>query len=198
VDREDAAGVAHARTRTRVHARELRDQLQRKFAQSNASVWVAVQNRGLDDEPDQYFMGRALRIEKVHDVAGNVGRVRYDVGDLEIAVEWFQRDVSGGDERRIFKQWTSPTEPDKTFTFNSTELRAIDVRMQLVPPLGGVPLDVVRRPPARGAANQARTNWRAVGIVRRVHEERATPPEQLWEVPAGEEIAILLKLKCCP
>jgi hypothetical protein len=32
-------------------------------------------------------------------------RERYDVGDLQIAVEWFERDVSGGDERRIFKLW---------------------------------------------------------------------------------------------
>ena len=29
----------------------------------------------------------------------------YD-GDLEITVEWYQRDISGGDERRIFKRWT--------------------------------------------------------------------------------------------
>ena len=30
------------------------------------------------------------------------GRVRYDVGDMEIEVQWYQRDISGGDERRIF------------------------------------------------------------------------------------------------
>ena len=43
---------------------------------------------------------------KVHTTAGSHGRVRYDAGDLEVAVEWFMRDVSGGDERRIFKAWT--------------------------------------------------------------------------------------------
>ena len=33
-----------------------------------------------------------------------------DPGDLEIAVEWFQRDVSGGDERRIFLRLGQLTE----------------------------------------------------------------------------------------
>ena len=33
-----------------------------------------------------------------------------DPGDLEIAVEWFQRDVSGGDERRIFRAWAAHEE----------------------------------------------------------------------------------------
>ena len=92
-----------------------------------------MQNRG-EDELDQYWVGRALRVEKVYtepgSVAGTTGRVRYDVGDCEIAVHWFQRDVSGGSERRTFKLWAADEEAadagpvdGETYTFNSTELR---------------------------------------------------------------------------
>ena len=86
--------------------------------------------------------------------------MRYDKGDAEIAVTWFQRDVSGGDERLTFKAWAAdegmgdagPVE-GKTYTFNSTELRliynqeagpnAIQLDMRLLPPVGAVPLNVV-------------------------------------------------------
>ena len=114
--------------------------------------------------------------------------MRYDPGDMEIEVEWFDRDVSGGDERRIFKrrgtssrgsaaaavgrggsggggrgrgggrrggrgaaeagaaaEGAAPEGP-AVLTFNSSELRMINVEMQLVAPLGGgAALDVVRR-----------------------------------------------------
>ena len=67
---------------------------------------MAVQNRG-EEDPDQYWIGRAIAITKTYNeggsVAGTGGRVRYDPGDMEIQIEWFQRDASGGDERRIFK-----------------------------------------------------------------------------------------------
>ena len=55
----NAAGVANARVRALKHARDLGEHLERKFAQSNQSVWVAVQNRG-EDDPDQYWIGKAL------------------------------------------------------------------------------------------------------------------------------------------
>ena len=91
-------------------ARELTKQLKAHSGRSSEPVWVAVQNRG-EDELDQYWVGRALRVEKVYtepgSVAGTTGRVRYDVGDCEIAVHWFQRDVSGGSERRTFKLWAA-------------------------------------------------------------------------------------------
>ena len=45
---------------------------------------------------DRYWIGRATRVVKVYDTAGNVAgsgdRVRYDAGDCEIAVEWFERE----------------------------------------------------------------------------------------------------------
>ena len=57
-------------------------------------------------------------------------------------VEWFQRDVSGGEERRVFKSWAADGEAGdvgpaagEVYTFNSTELRMINVEMQLVPPV---------------------------------------------------------------
>ena len=119
-----------------------------------------------EDEPDQYWVGRALRVEKVYtepgSVAGTAGRVRYDVGDCEIAVHWFQRDVSGGSERRTFKLWATERRggaadagpvDGETYTFNSTELRlintpsasagAIQLEMRPLPGVGAVPLNIV-------------------------------------------------------
>ena len=80
-------------------------------------------------------------------------------------------------------------------TFNSTELRMINVEMQPVLPVGGPPLDVVRREvrPAREAARQGdlrRQN--AQGIAFCVHAQRAEPPSQLWEIPEGNESRVLL------
>ena len=126
--------------------------------------------------------------------------MRFDAGDAEIAVEWYQRDISGGEERRIFKAWEAEEkagdagpEEGKVYTFNSTELRMINVEMQLIPPVGGVPLDVVRRGLTRSVAQVARQNWR--GIVKRVQTQRADPPAALWEIPAGNERLVLDR--CC-
>ena len=146
----------------------------------------------------------ALR-DKIIALLATGGRVRYDVGDMEIEIQWYQRDISGGDERRIFTAWKrvvdangkvvdpGPVEGQK-YTFNSTELRMINVEMQLVPPVGDVPLDVVRRGSApRAAAQAARQNWQ--GIAKRVQTQRADPPEALWEIPAGNERLVLDR--CC-
>lgn len=122
------------------------------------------------DDADQYWVGRALRVVKVYtepgSVAGTAGRARYDAGDCEIAVQWFQRDVSGGSERRTFKVWAADEEAGdagpvdgETYTFNSTELRlintpsasagAIQLEMRPLPPVGGAPLNIVQRASAR-------------------------------------------------
>ena len=80
--------------------------------------------------------------------------------------------------------------------------------MQLVQPVGGVPLNVVREEvrPRRAAAEQAdaqrlqqlanplRPNARIA--VTAVHQHRAVPPDQLWEIPAGDESRVLEF--CCP
>ena len=102
--------------------------------------------------------------------------------------------ISGGEERRIFKAWApdeeagdAGPEEGKVYTFNSTELRMLNVEMVLVPPVGGVPLGDVR--PGRGAAQRARELIR--GIVSRVQQVAALPPEQLWEITAGSENLIL-------
>ena len=199
VDRSDATGIANGRKDALALAHSLAEQLEGKFKQSTNSVWVAVQNRG-EEESDQYFIGKAVRIVKTFQEAGSVGRTRYDKGDMEIEVEWYHRDISGGDERRIFKRWMRDEEagdpgPDEktTYTFNSTQLRSIGVKMQLVPPVGGVPLEVVREEarPVRLAAKAAGQNVRNILFTAR--KQRATPPEQLWEIPTGEESEILLR-----
>ena len=112
--------------------------------------------------------------------------------------------MSGGDERRVFGAWKRIVDADgkvvdagpiegKKYTFNSTELRMINVEMQYIPPVGGVALDVVRRGAPRGAAQAARQNWQGIG--KRVQTQRADPPEQLWEIPAGNESLVLYR--CC-
>ena len=62
-------------------------------------------------DPDQYWIGKVLPKWKVYEAPGNVagseGRVRYDKGDVEFEVQWYDRDISSGEERRIFKRQTS-------------------------------------------------------------------------------------------
>ena len=132
--------------------------------------------------------------------AAMAGRVMGPVTWIE--VQWFHRDISGGDERRIFRRWVADEEagdqgPEEgtKYTFNSVELRAIDVKMQPVLPLGGVPLETVAQEarPQRSAAAAAVEHIR--NILFTAHRHRAQPAEQLWEIPAGEESAILLH--CC-
>ena len=129
--------------------------------------------------------------------------MRFDAGDAEIAVEWYQRDISGGEERRIFKAWEAEEKagdagPEgKVYTFNSTELRMLHVEMVLVPPVGGVPLATVQptavRRVARGAAQKAREV--ISGLLCRKQPVAALPPAQLWEITAGSERLILDS--CC-
>ena len=155
-------------------------------------MWVGVQNRYFDDdtEPDHFYVGRAMSV-KEHESGGTSGRVRYDAGDLEITVKWFCRDVSGGDERRVFKRWEG--QPGNVYTFNSSELREIKLEMQILPPVGGVPLAVVRRQPSRATAAKALD--RIKGLLRVVRGEHAAPPEELYELSAGSESRILMY--CC-
>ena len=204
VQRTDPAGVANARAKTLAHARDLAKQLKCKLCgQSNQPIWVAVQNRG-ENDPDQYWIGKAVGVPKEYGPgeSGSNGRTRYGPGDMEIEVQWFHRDISGGDERRIFRRWVADEEagdqgPEEgtKYTFNSVELRAIDVKMQPVLPLGGVPLETVAQEvrPQRSAAAAAVEHIR--NILFTAHRHRAQPAEQLWEIPAGEESAILLH--CC-
>ena len=199
VDREDSAGVAAARARTRARSRELRDQLRRSFAQCNAPVWVAIQNRG-EDTVDQYWVGKVLGIQKIHTEGGTVEgvtgrRERYNEGDIEFRVEWYDRHESGGDERRIFSREHMDRQLcDYDFTFNSSELRAINLEMVQLPALDGPPLNVVQRQAPRGSAMAAQRKFRH--ILCATTEVRADPPSTLWEISTGSEALVLLH--CCP
>jgi hypothetical protein len=192
----DAPGVWHANARMRKLARELRKQLQTHFDKSNRAVWIAVQTRRKGDPDQYWIASatavgkpfteagtvpgtrnRALRtlwslrpwlaLPRTHPPPCS-SRVAtgYDVGDMEIEIDCFQR-INGSDERRIFRAWrriidAGGTVVDegpvtgKKYTINSTELRMVNVDMQLVPPAGGV-----------------------------VH------PEQLWEIPVTNELSVL-------
>ena len=68
------------------------------------------------------------------------------------------------------------------------------IEMTWLPPVGGVPLNIVRRGQPRAGAGAARQNWQEAlpGMVGRVQEhECAEPPEQLWEISTGSERLIL-------
>ena len=194
VERDDNAGIARARSNTRDKSRTLRDQLKTALEHTNKPVWIAVQNRG-EDDPDNYWIGKATGIKTEHIKDGYVvgvtnRRERYDAGDFQFEVQWYERDVSGGEERRIFKAGDPGA-----FTFNSSELRMINVEMSWVPPVGGAPLNIVQqRPPTRNAAKKATTLFR--NILRPFQAVIADPPEALWEISTGSEALILQW--CCP
>ena len=85
-------------------------------------------------------------------------------------------------------------QPNKVYTFNSTELRAIDVAMQPVTPIGGAPLDEIGHEarPVRSAGQRGEAARRQrLGIVYQAQVQRAVPPEQLWEIESGAERQIL-------
>ena len=84
----------------------------------------------------------------------------------------------------------------QVYSFNSTELCAINVAMQPVAGVGGPALEVVRLEvllrPRRATQAPARLgNYAQNGITYRAHQQCAEPPEQLWEIPAGDEDLIL-------
>jgi hypothetical protein len=71
------------------------------------ALWVAVQDRGEVDK-DQYWIGRATSIIQAFNESGSVqgmgGRVRYDAGHMQIAVQWVDR-TDDDSERRTFEPW---------------------------------------------------------------------------------------------
>lgn len=167
-----------------------------------------MQNRGEDDE-DQYWLGWATCLVKTHAAEGTVPgtRLRYDAGDLEIQIEpWLQRDVSGGDQRRTFRTWAATAADEeaelpaadpgpvagKVYTVNSTELRAINLKLEPVAPPGGAPLGVVARV-RRAAAVACDASRRTLpGVARAVHQAvQAPPPSELWTISAADENNIL-------
>jgi hypothetical protein len=153
----------------------------------------------------RYWLGWATRVVKTHEAAGTVAgtRLRYDKGDLEIEIEpWLTRDVSGGDERRVFRKWMATDaeaggvadpgpEAGRVYTVNSTELRAVDIALQPVGVVGGAPLGVVARE-RRHAAVACDARRRSLpGVAQLVHQVIAALPRELWEISAADENLIL-------
>ena len=67
---------------------------------------------------------------------------------------------------------------------------AIQLEMRPLPPVGGVPLNIVQRGSLR-LGQLPRVNYRNVAY--RACEQRAAPPEQLYEISTGSERAALDK-----
>ena len=144
---------------------------------------------------------------KTHEVSGTVPgtRVRYDVGDLEIEIKpWLQRDLSGGDERRTFRTWAAMQgdeeaglaadpgpEAGRVYTVNSTELRAVGLVLQPVPPVGGAPLGVVARVRRTAAAAGDAARRALPGVTQAVHKVVAPPLRELSIISAADENVIL-------
>ena len=141
---------------------------------------------------------------KTHDASGYVPgtRTRYDKGDLEIEIEYLTRDVSGGDERRIFRPWVATDaeaggvadpgpEAGRVYTVNSTELRAVDISLQSVGLVGGVPLGVVARERRHAAVASDARRRSLPGVAQLVREVVAPQPRELWEISPADENLIL-------
>jgi len=61
---QDAPGIAARRAVTLAHAKDQASQLAVNFeTEPGRAIWVAVQKRG-EDDPDQYWIGRALSMEQ--------------------------------------------------------------------------------------------------------------------------------------
>ena len=131
-------------------------------------------------------------------------RTRYDAGDLTIEVEWLHRDVSGGDERRTFCAWNAAPQnaevglaadagpvAGKTYTFSSTELRAVGLVLEPVAPVGGAPLGVVARVRRLAAAASDEARRRLPGVAQAVHHLVAPPLRALSMISAADENVIL-------
>ena len=144
---------------------------------------------------------------KTHTESGYLpgGRLRYDRGDLEIEVEpWLTRDVSGGDERRVFRSWVATSadeaagqtadagpEAGRVYTVNSTELRAVDIELQAVGMVGGAPLGVVARERRHAAVAGDARRRSLPGVAQLVRDVLAALPRELWEISAADENCIL-------
>lgn len=155
----------------------------------------------------RYWLGWATRVVKTHTSSGTVPgtRVRYDAGDLEIEIEWLQRDVSGGDERRTFRTWAAtPADEEaglaadegpvagKVYTINSTELRAVSLVLLPVAPVGGAPLGVVARVRRTAAVACDVARRQLPGVNQAVHRAVEAPPlRQLFTLSAADENVIL-------
>jgi hypothetical protein len=229
--RQDAAGLANARQKAQGYARKLAGQLQNRLRLGRVLVAVqnrgeddpdqytpALEPRPLKiSSPEalhlrsppalapRYWLGWATRVVKTHEVGGSVAgtRMRYDKGDLEIEIEpWLTRDVSGGDERRIFRRWMATDaeaggvadpgpEAGRVYTVNSTELRAVDITLQPVGVVGGAPLGVVARERRQAAVACDARRRSLPGVAQPVRQVMAALPRELWEVSAADENLIL-------
>ena len=128
------------------------------------------------------------------------------MGVLRAQVDpWLQRDVSGGDERRTFRTWETGRANTEvgceanvgpvagvTYTFNSTELRAVGLELEPVAPVGGAPLGVVARVRRMAAtAGDVARRARMPGVAHAMHEVVAPAPRDLWNISSADENVIL-------
>jgi hypothetical protein len=79
----------------------------------------------------------------------------------------------------------------KTYTFNSTELRAVGLVLEPVAPVGGAPLGVVARVRRAAAAAGDAARRRLPGVAQAVHQQLAPPPRELSVLSAADENVIL-------
>jgi hypothetical protein len=107
---------------------------------------------------------------------------------LEIEVEWLDR-TADDSNRRTFELWEAPAGLP-TFTFNSTELRMVNVVLEVMRPPRQEPHVVARE--RRSAAVACDVRRRHSSMVRRhVRKVTAPVPTRRWRIAEADENEIL-------
>jgi hypothetical protein len=126
----------------------------------------------------QYWIGQAADagngsciIKEFTDGGGMLEATTFSKGDIALAVKWFDRHPSDP-EGMHFVEWDSAAsgnDADARFVLNSTEVRAVNVKLNPVPPVG-VPLVVgrARRSGVQPRAPVSPTIWE---LPRKAHDE---------------------------
>ena len=80
----------------------------------------------------------------------------------------------------------------RVYTVNSTELRAVDLVLEPVGPVGGAPLGVVARVRRSAAVAGDAARRRLPGVAQALPQDvLAPPPRELWILSAADENVIL-------
>jgi len=130
VSRKDTRGIVARRKEAQGKGRKLAED-------GKIGQWVAVQNRA--DDGDPYLVGRLVDggngspiAKKVTESTVKINGTTFTNGDYVMAIEWFSRDPADS-QRLTFMGDADDTPGSIQFeVVNSTELRAINLKMTAV------------------------------------------------------------------
>lgn len=125
VRRIDASTITQERMRAQAEGRKLAG----KLGRADIGKFVAVQNRGDENDPSHFWIGRLVDAGDRHPVmqtcakSQKIAGMRFGPGDHVVAVEWFERCASDGEDRTFYPGCAGMD------LFNSTELRLLNPKM---------------------------------------------------------------------